>query len=263
MKVTILAALAAVLAASYAHADTCGIDGTSRTCEVVCNETQPGGATPCVSSMPTHAQCDQDNDGWCTICGQAGSHDYDPNTPSILNRSNRIQGTDGPDWICGKNGEDEIDGNEGDDVIDAGGDNDDVDGGDGDDVIYGNSDDDDLDGQAGNDWIDGGNGDDTIHDDEGGNILIGGSGTDTITVTGTGATHDALGNVLCGGTGPDTLSASSEAHVCFEGGTNSGGSDSCTYTRPGSPDSQDVATQLDCETTSGPFEADTRSCGCP
>lgn len=261
-------AAGSLLVAAQAHALSCSIGGTSHPCDVICDETFPGGPNPCKPSgqMPTTLlDCDGGEgstpDGVCTICGQSGCHDTNPNT-ACQNRANRIQGTSGPDWICGRAGPDEIDGNGGDDSISGGDHDDEITGGPGNDDIRGDDGIDTIEDNDGDDRVDGGAGNDIIIGGDGANVLIGGTGNDSITVASSGPVHDALGNSLCGGAGLDTLVGTGDGHVCFDGGTNSGGSDACTYTSP-LVDVHDVATKASCEISSGTFEPQVRNCGCP
>lgn len=222
-----LAAMVLALSASSAAADTCVINGVTKTCDILC------GSGTC--QPPSFTYCDVtvgNNDGTCTICG----------TGTI---ANTIIGTDTGDYICGKTGDDVIDGGPGDDSISGGNDDDTINGGEGSDYLY---------GDGGTDVIEGG---------PGANELYGGSGADTLT-NDPGLTVSYLGVIACGGGGADTIDVSGHGHVCIDAGTQqpSTGTD-CTYATPSGADVHDVATQLNCRNPAGTYYTPARECGCP
>ena len=106
-------------------------------------------------------------------------------------------GTPGPDILNGSSGPDRICGFAGDDVIDAGGGDDEVFGGGGADTIDGAGGDDLIIGGAQNDVLRGGNGDDTIWGGGGRDDVAGGFGDDTT------HTEDGRHDRVTGGPGAD------------------------------------------------------------
>ncbi len=120
--------------------------------------------------------------------------------------SNRIDGTDHPDYLVGTNGKDRIRGKDGNDTIEALGGDDRIRGGDGDDLIYAGSGNDRVRGDDGNDTVFGGSGDDRIRGRDGNDYLDGGAGDDVL--------NGGRGNdVLTGGGGADQFVITSPSHA--------------------------------------------------
>lgn len=110
--------------------------------------------------------------------------------------SNRIDGTDHPDYLVGTGGEDRIRGRDGNDTIEAFGGDDRIRGDDGDDLIYAGSGDDRVRGGDGHDTVDGESGNDRLRGNDGNDELIGGTGDDVLY-------GDSGDDILTGGLGAD------------------------------------------------------------
>ena len=121
-----------------------------------------------------------------------------------------LLGTDKPDMLDGKHGDDEIRGLGGSDPY--------LDGGEGNDIIYGGDGDDEpnnkgqyavgLHGGDGSDTLYGGDGDDSVEGDNGKDVLYGGDGNDVVT-----GIFDGQRNKLYCGEGRDEYVASKNDYV--------------------------------------------------
>jgi Ca2+-binding RTX toxin-like protein len=265
-------------------ADTCTVNGTTRTCDFVCGFPSNPPNPPCVA-----INNDVNGDGVRTTCGST----LGGNTIQGGSADEVICGRDGDDTVTGSGGDDQINGADGDDTIDGGNGSDVIEGGLGSDTITGASGDDTLSGNTGQDFtadggntIDGGNNNDTILGTGGDDELSGGSGDDTIlgqggrdVIKGEGGadflisqyggpqTNDVLGDLVCGGSGDDTIFAWGPGHQCVDAGTQqvvSGSENDCSYAnnQPADSDDHDIGTQRNCANAVG-FDATRQpSCGC-
>jgi Ca2+-binding RTX toxin-like protein len=113
--------------------------------------------------------------------------------PTIVgtSRSDKMQGTSGPDVMVGEGGSDTMDGEGGNDLICGNEDADTVHGGGGNDRISGGDDGDTLAGDTGDDTLDGGDGGDAVGGGDGNDTVDGGGGDDF--------------DLLSGGPGNDTI----------------------------------------------------------
>jgi Ca2+-binding RTX toxin-like protein len=123
-----------------------------------------------------------------------------------------LMGTEGPDKIIAKKGNDSVDALGGADRVSGGRGTDTVDAGDGDDSVWGGADNDTVNGELGNDSLRGKGGMDNVNGADGNDFLNGGKDVDTIdagigddTVFSRGDGNKA-DNITCGA-GTDTVKA--------------------------------------------------------
>lgn len=134
----------------------------------------------------------------CTITGTSGD--------------DVLEGTSGPDVICGLEGDDTINGRGGADVIYGDEGNDDIDGASGNDRIFGGLGNDVLRGSGDDDYVEGNDGDDVLGGWRGSDHLVGGDGADTIR----GGDDD---DTLEGGTGANSINGGAGTDTCTGEGT--------------------------------------------
>jgi len=109
-----------------------------------------------------------------------------------------LEGSPGPDVLCGTEGIDGLNGNQGNDELNGFGGNDLLNGGEGNDTIFGGAGKDTINAGGGEDHVDGGPGDDLIRGDSGNDTVSGGQGNDIV------AGGDG-NDIVNGGEGNDSL----------------------------------------------------------
>ena len=259
-----IAALVCLGFAAQSQAQSCSYKGTSYACDISCSN------SPTQCAQIGKPFCDNNSDGFCTICG--GTY------------NDVINGTSGRDLICGKSGDDDINGADGNDVLLGDGGNDEIDGENGDDFVDGGTGNEWIEGGPGDDELSGGNGMDYIFGEAGNDVVRGGDGPDYLFGGEGGA---GLGDVLCGDAGADQLTVYSvmegpyfdpitgwdfgnRPNHCLDGGADQqalqGGD--CTYHRYAEWGNEDgTATYRNCANPSmggggGAYYNSSRSCNC-
>jgi Ca2+-binding RTX toxin-like protein len=201
----------------------------------------PTGIAADVSSCPSPS-ASSPNPGPTTSTSSTESPDPRGCTITGTDNSEEIDGTTGPDVICGKGGNDVIRALGGDDVVYGDGGNDDIRGGGGLDSLFGLGGKDTIRGDDGADYIEGGDANDILSGGNGRDQLLGQAGFDTLKG---GGNPDRLSggpgqDTLAGGPSNDRLNGGPDADTLRGGSGNDrcdggGGQDTRTSCEKGSP----------------------------